>query len=243
MKAEAKGVAAFDFDGTLTRQDTMMPFLPRAHGWPRVVGAALLSTPKACVYSARPPRPHVAVLQRVPNEQSWAVRTRTQAAHRLRTLQDGFRDGLKVATVGRLFKGMSQTELEELGSAYAETIHELLRPEMLDRVRWHRDEGHATVIVSASLAVYLRPIAEELGIHDVLGVELAADGDGRLTGHVDGGANNRGPHKVARLRDWLDTRFGAGTPLELWAYGDSSGDDDLLAMADHPTWVGKRGSS
>jgi phosphoserine phosphatase len=26
----------------------------------------------------------------------------------------------------------------------------------------------------------------------------------------------------------------------LWAYGDSAGDEALLARADHPTWVGRR---
>ncbi len=44
-----------------------------------------------------------------------------------------------------------------------------------------------------------------------------------------------GPEKATRLREWLD---GNGLPhAELWAYGDSSGDDDLLAIADHPVSV------
>jgi phosphoserine phosphatase len=44
----------------------------------------------------------------------------------------------------------------------------------------------------------------------------------------------------ARLQAWLDARFGPGADVELWAYGDSPGDAELLAMADHPTWVGRR---
>jgi len=32
----------------------------------------------------------------------------------------------------------------------------------------------------------------------------------------------------------------ADAPFELWAYGDSAGDEELLALADHPTWVGRR---
>lgn len=203
-------VAAFDFDGTLTSEDTMMPFLPYAKGWPRVIMTAVASTPTA--------------LRNTP---------RSQAAG----WTDWVRDGLKVATVGRLFQGMTVAELEELAQAYAEKIRDLLRPEMLERVRWHRDEGHATVIVSASLAVYLRPIAEELAIDHVLGVELVADEQGVLTGGVDGGVNTRGPHKVTRLQSWLDARFGSGVEPELWAYGDSPGDRELLALADHPTWI------
>lgn len=203
-------VAAFDFDGTLTREDTMVPFLPYVKGWPRVVLTAVLSTPSA--------------LRNTPRSQAagWG---------------DWVRDGLKVATVGRLFKGMTLAEMDKLGRDYAEKIRDLLRPEMLDRVEWHRDQGHATVIVSASLAVYLRPIATELDIDHVLGVELVADGEGVLTGRVDGGVNTRGPHKVRRLQGWIDARFGPGTELELWAYGDSPGDRELLALANHPTWI------
>ena len=46
--------------------------------------------------------------------------------------------------------------------------------------------------------------------------------------------------KVARLRAWAAQRFGVDVPFELWAYGDSACDDELLALADHPTWVGRR---
>ena len=153
------------------------------------------------------------------------------------------RDDLKVALVGRLFRGWERTRLEVQGRTYAGTLVELLRPELVERVRWHRDQGHAVVIVSASLAVYLRPLADELGIDDVLAVEMVCDDAGRLTGGVVGGANTRGPLKVARLRSWLDERYGADAPVELWAYGDSAGDEELLASADHPTWIGRRATT
>lgn len=38
-------VAAFDFDGTLTRGDSLLPFLAGALGWPRFGGALLQSLP------------------------------------------------------------------------------------------------------------------------------------------------------------------------------------------------------
>jgi phosphatidylglycerophosphatase C len=38
-------VAAFDFDGTLTQGDTLMPFLIRSLGWPRFLLAIVLSLP------------------------------------------------------------------------------------------------------------------------------------------------------------------------------------------------------
>ena len=150
------------------------------------------------------------------------------------------RDALKVAAIGHLFRGMPADELDRRGRAYAATLPDLLRPEMVERLRWHRHEGHAVVIVSASLGVYLRPLARHLGIDAALAVELVRDGDGLLTGSVVGELNTRGPEKVARLRAWAAERFGPAATFELWAYGDSAGDEEMLALADHSTWVGGR---
>ncbi|MGH9111840.1 MAG: HAD-IB family hydrolase [Acidimicrobiales bacterium] len=195
------GVAAFDFDGTLSRRDTLVPFLRQACGTGRLAGAL----------------------------------ARAIARRRARD-----RDALKVALVSELFRGWPAERLEALGRAYVPALLEGLRPELLDRTRWHRREGHATVIVSASLGAYLRPLADQLELDAALAVELVAGGDGRLTGEVVGGLNTRGPEKVARLAGWLDARYGPDHDVELWAYGDSAGDEALLARADHPTWVGRR---
>ena len=60
---------------------------------------------------------------------------------------------------------------------------------------------------------------------------LSVDDGGRCRGTLDA-PNCRGPEKVNRLL----ARFGA-KPDVLYAYGDSSGDRDLLALADHPQLV------
>jgi HAD superfamily hydrolase (TIGR01490 family) len=44
-------VAAFDFDGTLTRRDTLLPFLVSALGAPTVVGNALMLAPVLAGYA------------------------------------------------------------------------------------------------------------------------------------------------------------------------------------------------
>ncbi|HEY6697805.1 MAG TPA: HAD-IB family hydrolase [Acidimicrobiales bacterium] len=194
-------VAAFDFDGTLTRRDTLVPFLRRACGPLPIVRAAIV---------ARGARG---------------------------------RDAFKVALVGELFRGWPAERLDSLGRAHVPTLLAALRPGSVERLDWHRRRGHAIVIVSASLGAYLRPLAERLELDGALAVELVADAGGTLTGEVVGGLNNRGPEKVARLKAWVDARFGTETDVELWAYGDSSGDAELLAIADHPTWVGRRATS
>ena len=50
-------------------------------------------------------------------------------------------------------------------------------------------------------------------------------------------ATAAGPAKVARLHAWLDEHHGGRAAVELWAYGDSAGDHELLADADHAEWA------
>ena len=102
---------------------------------------------------------------------------------------------------------------------------------------WHKGQGHDVVLVSASFGAYVRPLGEHLGVDGVLCTELVVDRAGRCTGElVD--ANCRGHEKVRRLHLWLDEHHGGRHAVELWAYGDSPGDEELLADADHPVWAG-----
>jgi phosphatidylglycerophosphatase C len=193
-------VAAFDFDGTIARRDTLMPFLASVAGRGAFARAALARTPQLL----------------------------SVAAGR------ADRDAEKEVLVGRLLAGRAAVAVAGAGAAYADRLWaaQRFRPEMLERLAWHRAEGHRIVIVSASLDSYLVPLAPRLGVDHVISCSLATDGD-VLTGTLVGG-NVRGPEKVRRLAQWLD-----GEPVELWAYGDSAGDDELLEFADHPTRVSR----
>jgi HAD superfamily hydrolase (TIGR01490 family) len=139
------------------------------------------------------------------------------------------RDVAKERVLVRLLAGMPHDELRDAGRAYARHV-EITR-EMRDRVSWHRGEGHDVVIVSASLELYLSEVARTLTIEHALCTQLETDDDGRCTGRLLGG-NCRGPEKATRLRAHL----GNGDVV-LWAYGDSSGDREMLAMAQHPVRV------
>ena len=143
------------------------------------------------------------------------------------------RDATKEAVMMSVLGGRTADSVSGAGHAYADHLWEQkkFRPEMMERLRWHRREGHEIVIVSASLDSYLTPLAPRLGVDHVISTSLEVNDRGLVTGRLAGG-NVRGPEKANRLRVWL----GDG-PVELWAYGDSSGDDELLAMADHPTRV------
>jgi phosphoserine phosphatase len=69
-----------------------------------------------------------------------------------------------------------------------------------------------------------------LGLDAVIATELEVGPDGALTGEIVG-ANVRRAEKVRRLEAWL------GGDAEIWAYGDSTGDRELLERADHPLRV------
>jgi phosphatidylglycerophosphatase C len=147
----------------------------------------------------------------------------------------GDRDLLKARLFGRLLAGRRVVDLERVVHEYAEHVTaRRLRSDMLDVVDWHRREGHELVIVSASPELYLVPIGRLLDFDAVLGTRLEVDDDGRLTGRLTG-RNVRGAEKVARVQAHL----GEG-PLRLWAYGDSGGDRELLALADVATRVTRR---
>ena len=144
------------------------------------------------------------------------------------------RDRFKEIIVGGSLRGKVIIEVEAIGEQIAQfVLVNWLRPDTLRRLRWHQRAGHRTVLVSASLAAYLRPLALRLGIDDVLCTDATRSGDrygDRLIG-----LNCRSAEKRRRFDQWLDEH--RWTDAEVWAYGDSAGDRELLARADHPVWV------
>ena len=188
-------VAAFDYDGTLTRRDTMLPFLASVAGWRRLVRGLAAASP-----------------------------------------QLGDRSAAKVTVFERTIGGRSYDELVTRGESFAtKVVASQLRSEMVERVRWHAAQGHRLVIISASPVVSVAPAARVLGFDDVIATELEVDDEQRATGRLLG-ANVRGAEKLRRLRALLGE-----DPFTLWAYGNSSGDAQLLAAADREHYVGRRG--
>jgi phosphatidylglycerophosphatase C len=141
------------------------------------------------------------------------------------------RDGAKAALLRRAVAGLPAQQVREVGASYGHELAARVVPAMARRLDWHRHEGHALVLVSASLADYLEPFGAATGFGRVIATRLEVGEDGCLTGRLHG-ANVRGPEKAARLRQEIGDRA-----VELWAYGDSDGDRQMLAMADHPCRV------
>ena len=149
------------------------------------------------------------------------------------------RDRLKELASEVVFAGRRAEEIDAAGRDFAAHVSSAwLRDDTVRTLSEHRRNGDHIVLVSASYVAYLVPLAEHLGGAHVIGTELAVGSDGRCTGSLDGG-NCRGAAKVVRLHRWLDERFGGRGNVTLWAYGDSRGDEPMLADADHPVWVGR----
>ncbi|MCA1846354.1 MAG: HAD-IB family hydrolase, partial [Actinobacteria bacterium] len=128
--------------------------------------------------------------------------------------------------------------LAEAAEAFADhVVAQRLRPDVRERVDWHRNEGHELVLVSASPELYVTPIGRRLGFDTVLATRLEVSADGRLTGRLLG-PNCRGPEKVARLREWRSE----GLSID-YAYGDSAGDREMLDLAVTAVRVGRRSSA
>jgi len=138
-----------------------------------------------------------------------------------------------------VFAGRRHDEVVRHAHAHAERIiGHWLRTDTVDRLRWHVAQGHEVVIVSASYHDYLVPVGRHLGATEVLATRLDVS-DGVCTGTLDG-PNCRGPEKVRRLDDWLTAAGRHRDDVELWTYGDSPGDREMLAWADQAVWVHER---
>ncbi len=137
------------------------------------------------------------------------------------------RGRIKAAAVREFLKGVPRERLEAEARDFAEKFsRSLLRPDAVAAWRRWRGQHVRLVIVTASPEITVAPFARGLGADALLGTQLALDADDRISGGLDG-PNCRGPEKVARL-----TRaFGSGFELKA-AYGDTSGDREMLAIAE-----------
>ncbi len=115
----------------------------------------------------------------------------------------------------------------------AEKIRPIILPKARELLSQHRQQGHRLLIITATNAFITRPIADELGVADLLATEPEMK-DGRYTGRVAGTPCFR-EGKVQRLKEWLQH---TGQNLaQSWFYSDSHNDLPLLELVTHPLAV------
>jgi len=97
----------------------------------------------------------------------------------------------------------------------------------------HRQAGHVLVLASTTPEDLIRPLAERLGMDDVVATRYAWT-DGVYTGKLEGGFV-WGFGKLAALRKWAE---GNGVDLsKSFAYSDSINDLPMLSAVGHPAAV------
>lgn len=126
------------------------------------------------------------------------------------------------------FKGLSIEKFNELSEKFIVNIEKIVNPVALEKIRWHQQMGHEVIIISASVENWIRPWANKYGIETVLATGLQLDHQ-IITGNFLT-KNCHGPEKVIRLL----AAYADRDSYTLYAYGDSNGDRELLAAADHP---------
>ena len=194
MSAPSPPVACFDFDGTLTRRDSLLPFLCRLHG------------PADCLWRM-------------------ATQLPTLSAYGMGRLTN---HAAKQRLISRFVSGIQQGDLVAIATNFSlNAIPQLLHPDVHSLLDWHLERGHQCVLVSASPAIYLEPWAHANGFSAVLATELEVDSLGTITGGFLT-RNCHGVEKVNRINQWLAGR----TPQATYAYGNSSGDTEMLINAD-----------
>jgi phosphatidylglycerophosphatase C len=142
-------------------------------------------------------------------------------------LADSDHGRIKMAATRTFLAGVPRDEIERSAAAFADThFAALLRPDALAAWRRWKADGAMLVIVTASPEVTVAPFAERLGADRLIGTRLEFDAQDRVTGRFIG-PNCRNAEKVRRLRE----AFGGDVRLAA-AYGDTSGDTEMLALAD-----------
>jgi phosphatidylglycerophosphatase C len=204
-------VAAFDLDGTITRRDTLLPWLVELVGRRRLAAASARLLPRFVAAA----------------------------------VGRGDRNAAKAALFGKLLRGVPMPDAASAAERVANRLRSrprALRAPVLARLRQHQADGHMVIVVSASPEIVVAAVVEHLEIPaaNVIGTRLVVDGENRLTGELLG-LNNRDAEKVVRLQAWEAGIGAAAGGVERWAYGDSSGDDALLAHADHAFRVDRGG--
>jgi phosphatidylglycerophosphatase C len=124
------------------------------------------------------------------------------------------------------FKGMSEYKFLQVASEYSlNHIRTILRPKAMEKIAWHKEKGHEIVIVSASIDCWIKPWCDENSL-GLIATKLEIKEDvvtGRfLTKNCYGIEKSNRVQEAYNLSDYD----------YIYAYGDSRGDKELLALAD-----------
>lgn len=92
-----------------------------------------------------------------------------------------------IAFTTSIWRQLDAEAQQALQQAYMdEVIHPAMHPQAIELVERHRAQGDLLAIVTATNEFVTRPIADAFNVDDLIAVRLQRDGDGRVTGQIDG---------------------------------------------------------
>jgi len=134
-----------------------------------------------------------------------------------------------------LTKHSLETVLQWRQGFMDEIITPMILPKAQALIEEHRQEGAHLLIITSTNRFITQPIAEKLGISDLIATEPEIK-EGRYTGEIiDEPSYAEG--KIIRLEKWLKERNWVFENIETWFYSDSRSDLPLLRKVKHPIAV------
>lgn len=188
-------LALFDFDGTLTKKDSLGAFLK---------------------YKTSPVEYALKMLRFLPYFAMWQLGI--------------MRNDIAKQHLFRIFfKGMIESGFKKRAKEFAhEKLSSIIHEERVALLKEHQARGDRVIVVSASMKCWLEPWCEEMGV-ELLSTELEFK-ENTFSGAFST-PNCHGQEKVERIIRHLDIQ----EYETVYAYGDSSGDDEMLSMAHKST--------
>jgi phosphatidylglycerophosphatase C len=123
------------------------------------------------------------------------------------------------------FKDWDADQFMKLANDYAQTqIDKITRPRAIEKIRWHQNQGHKVVIVSASMESWIKGWCEKNNV-ELIATKLEIRNN-KLTGKF-ATKNCHGIEKANRVREIYDLN----QYDHIYAYGDSHGDKELMKLA------------
>jgi phosphatidylglycerophosphatase C len=134
----------------------------------------------------------------------------------------------KMLVLRYFLEGLFIESLQQSGESFCQKeLPQYLRPAGLETINWHKKQGHRVIVISASVDWWIKPWCESNDL-ELICTRVKQEEE-RFTGEYDT-PNCYGPEKVRRLKNRIP-RLDAYT--EIYAYGDSKGDREMLALAHH----------
>jgi len=185
-------ISFFDFDGTITKEDSLIKFIRFTVGDMKTAWGMLLLSPMLITYK----------LKLIPNYKA------------------------KEWMLSYFFKGMKEQQFLKKAEEYSlKHIDTILRPKAMEKIAWHKDQGHKVVIVSASIELWLKPWCDKNDL-GVIATKIEIQ-DGIVTGKLLT-KNCYGIEKSNRVQE----AYNLSEYEHIYAYGDTHGDKELLKLAD-----------